>query len=314
MDNQTRYRRILATLCGQPWAIMQNRLSNMIDVFMFLRDGGVLSAEEIEARIGGGRKRKPVSGSVTVLPLVGVMEHRPSMMSEFFGWTSTEVFGRWFDAAANDESVGAIVMDIDTPGGAAAGLEELSAKIFKARRPGRPIIAVVNDLAASAGYYAATPADEIVMTPGSLAGSVGTIAIHIDFSKALEQEGITPTIISAGENKSAANSLEPLSDTGRKQIQDLVDEYYEQFVADVAKNRGVKKSVVKSAFGQGLVFGDREAVARGMADRIATLNEVLAGLGVKRSTSRSGPRSEVGAGRSVDTLRRRTKQRARDSS
>lgn len=314
MDNATRYRQILATLVGKPWAIMPERLSNMIDMFLFLKDGGVLSEEEINARIGGRRKRTPISGSVTVLPLFNLMEHRPSMMSEWLGGTSTEVFGQWFDAAANDESVGAIVMDIDSPGGAAAGLQELSAKIFKARRPGRPIIAVANDLAASAAYYVATAADEVVATPGGLIGSVGTIAVHYEFSKALEQMGITPTILSAGENKSAGNTLEPLSDTGREEIQGIVDDYYEQFVADVAKNRGVKKSVVKADYGQGLIFSGPDAVSRGMADRVATLDEVLSGLGVKRSIGRQGARAETGAPRSTATLRRRSKQRARDFS
>jgi signal peptide peptidase SppA len=192
---------------------------------------------------------------------------------DFFGGTSTGQFGRDFDAIINDSRFGAVILNIDSPGGSVFGVKELSDKIYNARGR-KPIVAVTNSFNASAAYWISTAADEMVVTPSGEIGSVGVVAVHQEISKAEEQYGVRTTIIKAGRYKAEGNFHEPLNDEAREAIQKRVDEYYDDFVSSVARNRGTTAAAVKSKFGEGRMFGAKEAVERGMADRIGTLEAV----------------------------------------
>lgn len=294
------YPRIFSAVFGQCWAIMPDKLLAMVDFLRLRGEGFALTPEQIEARIGARARpeAKRTGDGVAVLPVFGVLAHRMNLMTEISGGTSTEILGQWFDTAVADKSVGTIVLDIDSPGGSVHGLQELSDKIYKARGK-KTIIAIANDLAASAAYWIATAADRVVVTPGGLVGSVGTVAVHTETSKMDEEAGVKHTLIHAGKNKVEGNPYEPLTESARDDVQRLVDQYYDQFISDVARNRGVDESKVFGSFGQGRVYGGRDAVKRGMADKVATLDATLASLGV---TADAGEARPV---RSVDVARRR---------
>ncbi len=194
-----------------------------------------------------------------------------------------------------DPNVAQIVLDIDSPGGGVEGITEFANQLFQARKH-KPIVAVANSLAASAAYWIASQASEIVVTPSGVVGSIGVIAIHQDLSKALEKQGIKPTLITAGKHKGEGNPFEPLSEEAEANIQKRVDDFFSMFVKDVARGRGVKASEVRSGFGQGGVVGAQEAVDLGMADRIASLDDTLMRLTRRPGGSQipSGNRVAVG--------------------
>ncbi|GAF79644.1 unnamed protein product [marine sediment metagenome] len=266
----------------------------------------ILMADEVQARMGRRRaKIKPVQGGVTVLPLHGILSQRMNMMSEMSGGTSYEEFGAWFDAAVEDEAVGAIVLDVDSPGGSVYGLEELSAKMYAARGR-KPIVAVANAQAASAAYYVGSSAKQFVVTPSGEIGSIGVVSMHVDVSAADEQIGLKRTIISTPKFKAEGNPYEVLSKEARDHEQGVVDDFYGRFVADVARNRNTTKADVEAHFGQGRMVLAEAAVAAGMADRVATLAQVLTDLGVKVQPGR-GMLGAVDP--SVDIRRRREKLR-----
>lgn len=291
--NETRYRQVASAVFGDVWAILPQTLNVIGDLVRMRIEGERLTDEEIEARIGSRRQRtKQITGKVAVLPVFGVISHRMNMMTEISGGTSTELLGKAFDALAGDPNIGAIVLDVDSPGGSVNGLQELSDKIFEARKPERPIVAVANSLAASAAYYIATAADEVVVAPGAQVGSVGTVGLHTETSELDAKVGIKNTLITFGEHKGEGNSMEPLADSARADMQRRVDEYGRQFVADVARNRGVSKKDVMDNFGQGLMFQGKDAIRRGMADRVATLDEVLGGF-VARARADATARAEL---------------------
>ena len=100
-------------------------------------------------------------------------------------------------------------------------------------------------------------------------------------------KGVKVNLISAGKYKTEGNPFEPLSEEAREQIQKRVDEYYDMFVAAVARNRSVSRSDVRGGFGQGRMVGAKEAVASGMADRVATLDETISRLASGRRRRRS---------------------------
>ena len=298
-----RYPRIFSAVFGQCWAIMPDKLMAMVDFLRMKVDGVSLNAN---ATIIGARAVQPeakrTGNGVAVLPVFGVLAHRMNLMTEISGGTSTEILGQWFDAAVADKSVGTIVLDVDSPGGSVHGMQELSEKIFKARGK-KDIVAVANDLAASAAYWVASAADRIVVTPGGLVGAVGTLAIHTESSKRDEETGVKHTLIHAGKNKVDGNPYEPLTQSAEEDIQRIIDEYYDQFVSDVARNRGISESKVLAKFGQGRVYGGRDATKRGMVDKVGTLDATLMSLGVAAEAGGARPvRSEHP---SVDVARRR---------
>ncbi len=262
----------LAAEYGDTWAMDPKYIAGMIEAFE--NDEPPQSAK--------GRLLPSVKGAVAVMPVIGVMTQRGGGWWDTF---STDQFGKAFDAMIADEAIGAVVLDIDSPGGSVFGCDELASKIFAAREQ-KTIIAVANSLCASAAYYIASAAGQIVVSPTSMTGSIGVYRLHFDESKMLEQEGVEATFIFAGENKVDGNPFEPLSDTAREEWQQSVDQYYSMFTGAVAKGRGITTAKVNSDFGQGRVFNAPQAVKIGMADKVGTLESVIAELtrGQKRPT------------------------------
>lgn len=243
---------------------------------------------EIEPHAGPAQQR--VTGSVAVMPVLGILTQRGGITETSEPLTSTARLGAQFRQLVADETVGAIVLDVDSPGGSVFGVQELADEIFKARGS-KPIVAVANSLAASAAYWIGSSADELVVTPSGMVGSIGVIAAHDDLSAMMERIGVKTTLITAGKFKGEGHPTQPLTEEARAALQDLIDGYYDSFVGAVARNRGVKVAEVRGGFAEGRVVGAKDAVSLGMADRVATLDQVVGGL---VSNKRSGARAEGG--------------------
>jgi len=137
------------------------------------------------------------------------------------------------------------------------------------------VIAIADGLMASAAYWVASGATEIIATPGSEVGSIGVIGLHIDQSAALEKEGIVATEIKAGKHKGEGSPLRPLSDEDRAAIEDRIAAQYSLFTARVARGRKVSVEDVRAGFGEGRVLPATAAVKAGLADRIARMGDVI---------------------------------------
>jgi len=240
--------------------------------------------EQYEARAA---RLPSSSGSIAVLPIRGILSHRGfgGLLGMLFGGTQLDEFGKVFDMVIAEKGVGAVVLDIDSPGGSVMGMTEAAAKI-RAGREVKHVVAVANCMALSGGYYLGSAASQLIVSPSGMVGSVGVYREHTDYSAAEEAAGIKTTFISAGEHKT--ENMEPLTDDSRAAIQSQVDTYYEQFVADVAKGRGTTARTVKDTYGKGRSITAANALSAGMVDRVATLEEVI------RVMSRSKtPRSDA---------------------
>ena len=288
-----KYEHIIKAVLEQPWAIMPEKLHAIETLLEFRAAGNRYTAEDIQAIVGAASPKPAtrVSGSVAVVPVYGVIHQRMDMMSEMSGGTSTEKLSATIKALVADPAIGAIVLNVDSPGGGVYGVGELAAEILAARDQ-KPIVAVANSLAASAAYWLASAAGELVVTPGGEVGSVGVYAAHVDLSQALEQAGESWTLISAGKHKVDGNPLGPLSPEARDYMQQRVDEYYGLFVSAVAKGRGTTPAAVRSGFGEGRMVGAQAALKAGMVDRVATLDETIARL-VGKSRSAAAARAEA---------------------
>lgn len=299
-----KYQHILSAFVAEPWAMQREKLQAVTEFLLFKANGGQFSQEELAIRLGSraqAEKSAP-QGSVAVIPVYGVLSQRMDMMTEFSGGTSYSTLKSALHEAIANPDVNAVVLDIDSPGGTVPGTEELSAEMRRLRGGEKPIIAQVNALAASAAYWIAASADEIVVTPSGRAGSIGVYTVHDDVSKAMEEAGIKRTYISAGKHKVEGNETEPLSKETQAYTQSLVDTSYDKFVSAVADGRGVTNAKVLDSFGQGRMFHAEALKERGMVDSIATLDETLARFGadvtpaaVRRVKAENSSRAEAAA-------------------
>jgi len=283
-----RYKRTVQFISETPWAILPSTLALILEIVKQRADGNRLTDEEIRERLSNRRERSVAnSGSVAVLGLYGPIVPRASLFTDVSGATAVQDFQASFREAMEDPAVSAILIDVDSPGGTVDLVPELAAEI-RSSRGSKPIVAHANTMAASAAYWIASAADELVVTPSGEVGSIGVYAAHDDISGFQEKTGIKTTLISAGKYKVEHNPFGPLSEEAREEIQKTVNEYYGLFVSAVAKGRGASSEKVRNEFGQGRMKTARDALSAGMVDRIETFDQTLARLsraGATRGTA-----------------------------
>lgn len=272
-----KYEQIIKSIERSVWAIHPPKLEEIIGV-VEARSRGVTPESAFGADHWRELKARRLAhlgrqGRVHVMGLHGTISQRVGLLSGS-GGTSTDEFGRELDQALVDPDVGAILIDVDSPGGSIFGVHELSQKIFEARGK-KPIVAIANSEAYSAGYYIASAADELWVTPTGMVGSIGVLSTHVDWSGWNAENGLKVTYIHAGKYKVEGNPDEPLEKEALAEMQRHVDRYYRMFVESVARNRGTTVERVESDFGQGRIFGAADAVRRGMADRVGMLGELV---------------------------------------
>jgi capsid assembly protease len=290
------YERIFRAVYSGPWAIQEEKLHQILAFLELKAAGGSVSEGELERlrashEILAARSITRSTGGIRVLPLMGMITHRANMLTDISGGTSTEQFAQSFRDAVSDPAIKAIVIDVDSPGGQIDGVPELADEIAAARST-KKIIAVANTQMASAAYWLASQAGEVVATPSAMVGSIGVLWPHTEISEAQKKAGINTTLVTAGKYKAEANPLEPLSSEARAHMQSMVDSAHDQFIKAVSRGRRTSQAAVREGFGEGRVVDAQMSVKLGMADRVATLDQVLEGLGVSGS---SGARAEAEA-------------------
>ncbi len=276
---------LLSEFYRTPWALLPATLQMARMVIERWASGEKLPEEEVRtiAESRPARSTREFEGMIAVLPIFGILGHRARLVKDISSGvgTSTELLALAFRAAVNDPNVSAIVFDVDSPGGSTFGADELASEIFAARGV-KPIIASVNSMAASGAYWIASAADEVVITPGGVAGSIGVWTAHEDWSKFLDAKGVRVTLMSAGRYKVEGNAYGPLEDEARGAAQALVDKYYNLFVRAVRRNRGAEDlKAVREGYGEGRMLIAQDAVKEKLADRIATFDEVIGELQAK---------------------------------
>ncbi len=281
-----KYSRIIEQFFSSRWAIVPEKFEAMKAVLHLRASGGQVSDQEIAAVVAASKRPSPrTSGNVAVIPIYGVICYRGDMFTDASGMTSVQSLTKQFRQAASDDTVKAIVFDVDSPGGSVDGIPELADEIFAARGT-KKMVAVANTLCASAAYWLASSADELIATPSGDVGSIGVFMCHEDWSQFNQNLGVNPTYIFAGKYKTEGNPDQPLSDIALGHFQQSVDDTYDMFVNAVARNRGAKPADVRSGYGQGRVVGARDAVKQGLADKVATLDDTLGRFGASGQITR----------------------------
>ena len=281
---------LIRALAAEPWAIQPDWL-HAIWAFatrqphLSERAGEDWTERNIHAAFGLGAKRLEgaryavMEDGIAIVPIFGPIFPRANMMTEMSGATSADMLKRDISLSVANPGVHAIMMLVDSPGGAVSGVSAVADAVFAARGE-KPIIAHVSGTAASAAYWIASAANEIRLERTGIVGSIGVAAL-VPHQVAPNASGeVNVEIVSSN----APNKRpDPESDDGRAEIVRSLDAIEATFIADIARGRGVTAKVVKSDFGQGGVRIGSDAVQHRMADRVSSYEQSLAAL--KRLTS-----------------------------
>jgi len=222
-----------------------------------------------------GTRYAYVRDGVGVLPVYGPIFPRANMMTDFSGATSAEALAKDFSTMLSNPDVKAILMDIDSPGGAITGISELASFIVS-NRGVKPIHAFISGAGNSAAYWLASAADRVAIADTGEAGSIGVVAIYKDTGKKDETEGIKN--IEIVSSQSPLKRVAPSTDAGKEKIQRLVDAAATVFIRAVANYRGTDEETVQEEFGQGDIYLGTRAVAQGLADEVSTFENEMKAL------------------------------------
>ena len=209
---------------------------------------------------------------IAVIPLSGTITAGGTF--SLFGTTITSELVRTQLARAEyDSSVGAVVLQIDSPGGAVAPCQEILEEIAKVRQS-KPVVVSMGSEAASGGYYISAKADRIVALPGTLTGSIGVIAQIANVKGLYDKLGIEMQTFKGGKYKDMYSGMRELTAEEEGIMQQLVDDYYEQFIEVVAEGRGLGKEQVRS-LATGQLYTGAEAKELGLVDELGGLDTAI---------------------------------------
>lgn len=218
-----------------------------------------------------------IGQKVAVIRVTGAISSGQSAAGLLRGGVGAETVGAQLREAARDKSVRAILLRINSPGGSAAGSQEIYAEVERVPK-GKPVVVSMGDVAGSGGYYVAAAADEIWADRATITASIGVVSTALPLRGLLKKVGVEPEVITSGENK-AMGAFDPLTREQRKLIQDLINTLHEQFVGDVLRGR---KLVVRNLdearireIADGRVMSGVEAKEVGLVDELGGYHEAL---------------------------------------
>ena len=216
----------------------------------------------IAAMVGGGLADRIAFGkSIGLLELQGVITDAADAIDAL-------------DRFRKQESTVAVVLRIDSPGGAVAPSQELYDAVWRLREAKKPVFASLGNVAASGGYYVASAADKIFADPGTITGSIGAIMSVRQISELAQKVGVSEQVVKSGPFKDAGNPLRPLSPEERALFQEMVDDVLSQFVMAVAKGRNMSETDVRP-LADGRIYSGAAAHRVGLVDRLGGLTATI---------------------------------------
>lgn len=214
-------------------------------------------------------------GNLAIVPISGSLIMGNAGWLSFFGVSGYDDITSALTQAMLDEDVKSILLDVNSPGGTANGAQPLADYISQLKGV-KPISAHIDNMGASAAYWAASAADNLSIDPMGVAGSIGAVVIHTSQARKLAEDGVDKTVIRSGQYKMLGNPYEPLSDAAKQEMQAQVNDVNAQFETHVGKMRGVAREDVGERMGQGRTFLGKRAVAAGLVDKVQTRDQAIA--------------------------------------
>lgn len=273
--------RVLSAINAVPWAIQPEWLQTIHQIAARnLADFDAVAVKQ--GMRHDGAERLQVRDGIAIVPITGPIFPRANMMTEMSGATSIDVLARDFGVAVEDPNIKSIILDIDSPGGVVAGIGEFADQV---RASDKHVTAYVGALAASAAYWIASAADDIVLHETAIVGSIGVV-FSSEVQETPDRDGYRQIDIISSNAPDKRPDIR--TSAGIATVRETLDSLEAKFIAAVARYRGVSVETVHADFGRGGVRVGGAAVNAGMADRIGTFEGLIAGLSGNPAVQKGG--------------------------
>ncbi|EMZ3671974.1 S49 family peptidase [Escherichia coli] len=237
-------------------------------------DAPGMLAETDEYMAGGKRPARVyrVVNGIAVLPVTGTLVHRLGGMRPFSGMTGYDGIVACLQQAMADSQVRGVLLDIDSPGGQAAGAFDCADMIYRLRQQ-KPVWALCNDTACSAAMLLASACSRRLVTQTSRIGSIGVMMSHVSYAGHLAQAGVDITLIYAGAHKVDGNQFEALPAEVRQDMQQRIDAAHRMFAEKVAMYTGLSVDAVTGT--EAAVFEGQSGIEAGLADELINASDAI---------------------------------------
>jgi len=226
-----------------------------------------------------------MQGTTAVVPVYGRMYPRANLMTQLSGAVSTTKLGYAIDEIEARDDAERMLMVFDSPGGSVQGLTNTAQKI---RNMSTPSVSFAQGLMASAAYFIGSAADEVIASPDSLVGSIGSVVMLKSYHDKLKDEGIDVRIVRSSDKKAKPHPAEPIDEESVKETQRIVDAAYEQFVSQLSINLNIPEQEVQTTMADGKVISGKDADSTNFADSVKTLDEVMGSFEPEDSADEGG--------------------------
>jgi len=230
-----------------------------------------------------------VQGPIGTISIKGPLVNADNWITQLLGMSTYPAIRRALVSAAQNQDIRQILLDVDSGGGAVAGVDDTAQLIKQINAKVKPVTTFADGMMASAAYWLGSTASKVYASKTSMIGSIGVLTTHIDRTQQLANEGIKATVLRAGKYKALANPLEPLSEAAREQIQAQLDAAYQIFVQHVADSRGVSYATADQKMAQGREFFGAAALDAGLLDGISSFDAVMSQLTKSASVDKRRP-------------------------
>ncbi|HFP3809786.1 TPA: S49 family peptidase [Escherichia coli] len=250
-------------------------------------DAPGMLAETDEYMAGGKRPARVyrVVNGIAVLPVTGTLVHRLGGMRPFSGMTGYDGIVACLQQAMADTSVRGVLLDIDSPGGQAAGAFDCADMIYRLRQQ-KPVWALCNDTACSAAMLLASACSRRLVTQTSRIGSIGVMMGHVSYAGHLAQAGVDITLIYAGAHKVDGNQFEALPSEVRQDMQQRIDAAHRMFAEKVAMYTGLSVEAVTGT--EAAVFEGQSGIEAGLADELINASDAISVMAAALNTHDTG--------------------------
>jgi len=303
---------VLANMTSRPWLMEKEWFRTALNIVS--RNPPTLGLEgefkeKIEKRalsLGDGKNKDlkfvEKRGNIGILNIRGPIVRYGGMMELSADVRSLESYAREFKVLEEDNTIDTIVLNIDSPGGEAAGISQFATYI---RNSPKKVVAYIDDLGASAAYWIASAAKEIYASTTAFVGSIGVVFTILDDTEKLKKEGIEKIEIVSVQSPKKRPDVK--SEEGQKQIETWANDLADKFITAVARYRGVSEEYVLNNFGQGDLLIAQKAKDVKMIDGIMTFEKLIKTLQNKTNYTK-GVKMEENVTISADVVREKYPQ------
>lgn len=180
---------------------------------------------------------------------------------------------KWIKAFGDDDKVKAVILRIDSPGGAVGATQEIYQEVLKLKEK-KAVVASLGNVAASGGYYIAVAAHKVVANPGTITGSIGVVMYFADFEGLMKKVGIRGHTIKSGPFKDTGSPFRGMTPEEKRVLEEVVRDVHQQFIEAVASSRGLAVEKVRE-LADGRIFSGRQALELGLVDRLGDFQDAL---------------------------------------